>query len=247
MGPFRERSAPEQLIELALLAIEQDAIDLAAEAMTHVADGSTHKTSTQVNELLALQPKIPAAYLRLFAEGTRTGLTHAIRAQIDTLKKRSLADATEVYGQLGLRAPKLRKTYGTLVDPLLNGDGTTRKTPMHWGWLGGGLVVVLSLSRMLASQSLETSSASWPAINVEVSDEQEAALGSAVNLICADRPERCDDARRLSESLGRRSCAGGRALVERLTVGDLNDAAGDASRLLQHRFNESCGAAPQPD
>lgn len=239
--PRHDENTNEHLARLALLAIEQDAIELAHEAMAHTVDAATHKTSVLVNELLALQPKIPAAYLRLFAEGTRTGLTHDIRTKIDALKRQNLADASEVFGQLGLRGPRLRKTYGVLMDPLLNFDGTPRRAPWHWGLLSMGLVVLTSLAVSLAKLEGSLSSATPPTIDVEVSDGADAMLGSAVNLICSDRPERCDDARMLHQSLDQHTCGGVEARLERLVVGDLNDASGDAIRLLQQRIEHACG------
>ena len=241
--PPHESGTNEHFVEFALLAIEQDAVELAKEAMAHTVDANTHKTSALVNELLALQPKIPSAYLRLFAEGTRTGLTHDIRTQLDELKRENLADASEVFGQLGLRAPKLRQTYGVLMDPLLNGDGTPRKAPWHWGWLLAGAALVTSLALSLARLEGSLSSAPPATSDVEVADDADAMLGSAVNLICSDRPERCEDARMLHRSLDQHACSGVEARIERLDEGNLNDASGDAIRLLQQRVEHACGVA----
>ncbi len=239
LKPYRDNSTDERLFELALLAIEHDAIAFAAEAMTQTAN-ATHKTGVLVSELLALQPKIPTAYLRLFAEGTRTGLTHALRGQIDALKQQNLSDAAEVFGQLGLRAPRLRQTYGTLMDPLLNGDGTPRKAPWHWGWLAAGLAALTSLFLSLAKLNSTIPPAPAPSIDIEFADGSDAMMSSAVSLICSDRPERCDDARMLLQSLDRHECSGVEARIQRLIVGDLDDTSGDAIRLLQQRIEQAC-------
>jgi hypothetical protein len=219
--------------DLALLLVEANDVALAREILE--AGRIETDEAIVLHELIALAPKIPSAYLRLFAEGARVLDVEATRTQLLALKKRNLSDAGEVFGQLGLRAPTLRKAYGKLIDPLLQEDGTARSTPLHWGWLGGGLVALLTLLRIF--EALPTTRARDLAmdLSIEVDESDSAALDSAVNIVCADRPAQCAEARAMQTHIREASCT---AIVP--SAPDEDSVVGDAMRLLHQRAQQAC-------
>ena len=215
--------------DVALLLVEANDVALAGEILE--AGRIEADEGIVLRELIALAPKIPSAYLKVFAEGARVLDVEATRAQLLALKKRNLSDAGEVFGQLGLRAPTLRKTYGKLIDPLLQEDGTARSTPFHWRWLGGGLVLLLVLLRFAKALP----AAPMPSVSIEVDESDAATIDSAVNIVCADRPAQCAEARAMQTRIREASCT---AIVP--SAPDEDSVLGDAMRLLRQRAQQAC-------
>jgi hypothetical protein len=214
---------------VALLLMEANDVALAREI--HEAGRVDADEGIVLHELIALAPKIPSGYLKVFAEGARVLDVEATRAQLLALKKRSLSDAGEVFGQLGLRAPTLRKSYGKLIDPLLQEDGTARSAPFHWRWLGGGLVLLLVLLRFARALP----EAPMPSVSIEVEESDAATIDSAVNIVCTDRPAQCAEARAMQTHIREAPCT---AIVP--TAPDEDSVVGDAMRLLHQRAQQAC-------
>lgn len=221
---------------LALIAFEEGALELGAEWTAHLALDDRCEESVVLRELVALTPKIPSAYVRLFARGTRLGDFEGTRTQLLALKQRNLSDAGEVFGQLGLRAPTLRKTYGKVIDPLLQKDGTARSIPFHWRWLGGGMVLLVGLLRIVDAMPMTGAPpSSDQALPIEVEESQTAAMDSAVNIVCTDRPMQCAEARSMQTRIREGACV----TIESNTP-DEDSVVGDAMRLLRQRAQQAC-------
>ena len=247
--PCREPAAQAALIEEALLAIEQGdltgAIERLAELDREGGVTATHEHLACLRELLALAPKIPRAYLKLLAEGARLGDSEFLRERLLALKQRNHSDAREVYGQLGLRAPLLRRRFGRLIDPLVNHTGGAHASLVPWRRLGGTVALLAMLLGI--ALSLPDATPHAPTVDlstVEMEFDEEAALTSAVNILCADDPTDCEDARRLRSHLLQHECSAMERSVERLTRPLTSDAASDARSLLVRRASEACVARP---